>query len=223
MTAPKTVIVYRIDDAIIRDIDRELRSFGKIGEQGVIRARNRTAQFVRTQGQREVRKRLALPAAYVRDRVLITQATLADPAARVRVPRRQTLLSRFSYRQLTKRMKVDGETVQRDSGVRVRIRPGTSKVIPSAFTVPLKGGNGTGIAVRLDVLRRLGKKVDNSATGGDGRRRYEVLHTSSIRDAFADGYPEIRPAVQDFYQKQTERELANAIRRTQGRSAGGAS
>lgn len=222
MTRPPAVVVYRIDDNIVRDIDRELRSFGKVGEQGIVRARNRTAQFVRTLGQRTVRQRLALPAAYVRDRVLIEQATLAKPTAVVRVPRRQTRIDRFRYRQLTKAGK-DGQ--RRNAGIGVTIFPGEGDVLPSAFTVPLKqgrtgGAGGTGIAIRLDVLRRLGKNVDNTSTGGDGRRRYEVLHTSSIRDVFADDYAtEIGPAAARLYQAQTERELASAIRRTQGRAS----
>ncbi len=218
MTQP-AVVVYRIDDRIIRDLDRELRALGRTGMQGIVRARNRTAQFVRTQGQRTVRKRLALPAAYVRDRILIRQATLEDQTASVRVPRRQTRFDRFRFRELTKAVPGGG---RRGAGIAITLHPGEREVLPSAFTVPLRrgrdeGGGGTGIAIRTEVLRRLGSAVDGSATGGAGRRRYEVLHTSSIRDVFSDGYQtEIGPKAAAIYQQQTERELANAIRRTRG-------
>lgn len=193
----------------------------KLAEQGQRRAANRTASRLRTRSIKGIGEVTFLKAAYVRERIAIRQARPGQPGAALVARRRETRTDRFPYRQVFARG-ARGQRVK--AGISVRIKRGRPpETIASAFLVPLKrrnaepGTNGTGIAIRTDVLRQLGQNIDKSSLGGRGSRQYEVLHSSSVRDLFVD---QVRNGQGDdalrFYALQVETELRRALRR--GRS-----
>lgn len=187
----------------------------KLAAAGQRRAINRAASRLRTQGVRRIAARVNLKSAYVRERLELRQATPATNSAAVRARARETRMDRLPNRQITKRGK---NGAPRHAGIQVRIKKGRSaEALASAFYVPLRSGksdsgNGMGIAVRTSVLQKLGYRGDSGSAGGSGSRRYEVLHTSSIRDLLAD---EVRGGLGDeilnYYQVQTDSEMRRAI------------
>jgi hypothetical protein len=196
-----------------------LASAGQHVDAGQRRAQNRAAARLRAQAVKRIGQRVNLKAGYLRERIELYPSTTTKPQATVRARRRPTRLDRFPYRQLTRSRR--GKTKR--AGIAVRVLRGQGrKVIHSAFEVPLKwgrngdpGSSGHGIAVRVDVLRRLGKTLDGGSQGGSGSRRYQVLYSLSLAEMMQR---EIDTGVLDdtrrYYQQQVDLEMQRAISRS---------
>ncbi|HEU4589375.1 MAG TPA: hypothetical protein VFS13_00590 [Steroidobacteraceae bacterium] len=194
-----------------------LKNTGQYAAQGQARAINRTASRTRTQAVKRIGKRMFLKAAYLREHIEIRrQALPTHLQAILRTRARETRLDRFPNKQVYDRAKNGG---QKRAGVRVQIKRGRpARLIKSAFMVPVRrgkqdGAGGMGIAVRVDVLRKLGYPVDTGSLGGKGSRKYEVLHTTSIRDLFRDEIERegLGDELQAYYEAQTDAEIKRAI------------
>lgn len=195
----------------------QLAATPQLVDAGMRRAINRSAARLRSEAVKRIGRRVNLKAGYLRERIELFPSTATKPQATVLARRRPTRLDRFPHRQLRRK--------RRNAGISVRVlREGGAKTIPSAFLVPLKrgrkgepGSNGLGIAVRVDVLRRLGKTIDAGALGGSGSRRYQVLFSLSLAELMRR---EIDTGVLDdtraYYERQVSAEIARAAARAQG-------
>jgi hypothetical protein len=108
-----------------------------------------------------------------------------------------------------------GKTVRRKkSGVRVEIKPGTPKLLRSAFLVPLRrgkqdGAGGFSVALRNEVL---GDMDYQGKIGPRNGRAYMVLHSVSVHHAFKYALPRILPAAQDRLNREVEHEIGRALK-----------
>lgn len=222
----KLSISVKGDSVVIQ----ELSGFPKLVAAGQRRAKNNAASRLRTQGTRRIGQRVHLKASYIRGRIELVRAT-GDKPARVIGRARETRMDRFPNRQIMARGK-SGK--MRKAGIQVRIKRGRPPItITSAFYVPLRrgqaeAGGGLGIALRMSVLDRISRRGQEAmgyredATGfggmgeiaGAGRRRYAVLHASSIRDLLEDELDQgLADDVQTYYAQQVENEVQRAIAR----------
>lgn len=213
-----TLISFDLEnDVTVRHI---LDNLPQRGLQAVVRALNRTATFVRADAVREIPRFKRLKPSYIRQSIDIRNARVDRPEAYIFARRRGTQLSRFPFKQVkaavsslktTARAPLAGRRKlrvnQRNAGIQVQIKTdGPAKIMRSAFLINLRGGN-KGIAVRLEVLRRLGLTWSPSEEGGSGRRRFAVLHTSSVHDVYSDVLPDIATRVIPFLKTQLLHEL----------------
>lgn len=190
---------------------------GRRGVTAVVRAINRAATHARAEAGREIPKKVQFRPAYLRERIEIRQARTDRPEAYILARRRGTLLSRFPYRAV-QTTKVGQGRKRSGGGIQVTIKTGRpAKVLKSAFLVRLRSGRAdgagaVGIAVRNEVLKRLGIRAESE--GGHGRRRYSVLHTTSVHDVYRDALPGIAGRITPFLQRQLLHELEFELNRS---------
>lgn len=197
---------------------KALGDIPKYVEAGDRRAANRSLSRLRSLAVQRIGRRVSLRASYIRDRLQISPATPAKRTASLLARRRPTRLDRFPHRQIYRRS--NGKL--RKAGISVQVMRGGRKTIPSAFLVPLRrgrdtapGSGGYGIAVRTEVLRRLGKTMDAGAQGGSGSRRYQVLFSLSMAELMRR---EIDTGVTDEVRRYYEQQMALELQRAVSRS-----
>lgn len=192
----------------------KLDAVPKYGAAGVRRALNRTASRLRSRAIAGIRGRLNLKASYLREHINVFNASGTQTSARVVGRRRATRLDRFPNKQVYRENK-SGRRIR--GGVEVRVfknKPGA--MLYSGFYVPLRSGrkdsaNGRGIAVRVSVLRKLGENLDSGSFGGEGDRRYEVLHGLSVASMFdRELQGPLTPETEAYLAAQVRAEFARA-------------
>lgn len=160
----------------------------------LVSALNRQITSTRAAAVKAIRGLVALPAAYVRERLVLRRASGDRLEAAIVAKRRGVLLSRFRYTQRTQRAEGGG---RKGAGIAVTVRPGKRRLMPGAFLVPLRagrveGGNGMGIAVRTT------------------RSRYpiKVLHGPSVSQVFNAVRNDLAPEAAAKFKSEVERRLS---------------
>lgn len=191
-----------------------LKDVPTYGIAGLRRAINRTTSRLRSRAIVGIRNRVNLKASYLREHINVFNATGTRTSATVVGRRRATRLDRFPSRQVYRESK-SGKRIR--GGIEVRVfknKPGV--LLYSGFYVPLRAGkkdsaNGRGIAVRTSVLRAQGENLDSGSFGGEGARRYEVLHSLSVASLFdRELQGPLLPETNAYFQAQVRAELERA-------------
>ncbi len=148
------MITVDIDETQLAEVQERLAYLKNGAARALSRALNKTAARAKTIASSEIRKQINLSAAYVRDRLygpssgFEYRATVNKLTAKLSAKKRGILLREFAT--------TEARLGRLKTPVRVRVKPGSPKIMPGAFWVPLKGGNGLSIAIRkgsnLDVL-----------------------------------------------------------------------
>lgn len=176
---------FTVDDV---KAQKRLRDLATRVDPAIVRIVNRVATATRLKLSKTITSKIALPATYVRERLLLAPATVAKPVATIAAKQRGVLVSRFKWRQLFERNKT--KPGRHAAGVEITITPGKKVFVRKWFVIPtLKNDNGPGIAIRT----------------GKGRDAYEVLHGPSVSQVFSS----VRPDVSE----ETRTTLAAAVQR----------
>jgi hypothetical protein len=191
-------------DALVQHFLRELP---RRAPAAISRAFNRTIVHARQLALPAMQAKRALKTGYLRERIEIRRATPANVEARLRAPRRGTLLSRFPFRQVYSNWRVRGgfteKTRKRNkAGIQVEIKPGRVEILRGGFLVPLKRGTVAGAGGMGIAIREPGQ-----------RKRFEVLHSTSVHDVLGDVLPETAERMRPFLTRQLLHELEYEIAR----------
>lgn len=162
---------------------------------------NSTLKRSKPKAVRAVRAQVALPRAYVDERMREIPATKDRLEGRLATPKRGLLLSRFNFveRLLTRRRTrtrkgkgKKGESYKARAGIRVQVKPsGGKKLMPGAFLIRLRRGKELGTDVGIAIRKRRAK----------GRSNYTVRHGPSLSQVFFDVRDEIKPELKRDFER----------------------
>lgn len=167
-------------------------------ENGREKALFRTVKEVNQKGKllasREVRKELALKAAYVKSKIKTNKPSYSNLTARIYARKRGIQLSRFMTGQIKKKAKNGG---MKRAGVKVRVTPGSRiSKMRGYFALPLKNGN-FGIAKRV----------------GTGRNDYEIQYGPSVSQVMDTYLPEIQAELRPVAREKLAKEIESILKR----------
>jgi hypothetical protein len=176
-----------------------LKDFDKLDQQLVTRARqaiNRTIERTRTASGRAMRKEIDFAARYLSGsggRLRITnKATNAKLEATLLATDSPTSLARFATNRSI--------AASRKSGVRVKVSPGETRAMGSAFLMNLKGGN-VGLALRL----KPGESVRNKKFMTSMGKGLYLLYGPAVNQVFAGVATDQIPDALDFMEREFSR------------------
>lgn len=196
MTRPYVVAIEGLDETI--------SSLGEL-PPNIVRATrmaiNTTTRKSRALASRRIRDQVAFTAGYLSDRngrLSVTKfATDGSLESRIRGQFRPTSLARFA-------------TGSSRRGVRVRVNPGSSKLIARAFFMRLRAGNADietrsnqGLAIRL----KPGERITNKRNMIQVSSNLYLLYGPSVDQVFADVAEEITPETTDMLEAEFLRQL----------------
>lgn len=193
--------------AEIRVTTRGLKLMSKLAS-GNARARavaqtaiNSTLKRSKPKAVRAVRAQVALPRAYVDERMREIPATKDKLEGRLGTPKRGLLLSRFDFteRVLTRRRKRTvkgrgrkGDSYKARAGIRVKVKPsGRKKLMPGAFLIRLRRGKELGTDVGIAIRRR----------GAKGRGAYKVRYGPSLSQVYSGVKDDLAPAAKQEFER----------------------
>lgn len=165
----------------ISDVDRlaqELNANARQISVATARGINKTAAKLRTAANKAIREQVALPAAYVREKLILEKATAKRQEATLSATKRGVLLSRFRHSA-------------NKTGVRVTVKPGQSKQIAGAFLIRLRSGTTAGAGALGIAARRLTPQGTRVA-----RYPIDVFHGPSVSQVYDDTRERLIPAVE---------------------------
>ena len=171
------MISVDIDRAQFQDAQERLDHIKNGAARALSRALNKTASKAKTIASRAIRNQINLSAAYVRENLkgpasgFAYKATVNKLTARLSASKRGVLLYQFSTNSVA-------ATGRPPEQIKVRVKPGRSVAIPSAFWVRTKGSNKLTPAVRNSVLRQL--NMTRTTDSGS----FTVLHGPSLSQVF---------------------------------------
>ena len=164
----------RMDQGMLRDLQRDLSAIKNGSSKAMSRAINHTLGVTRTEASQRIRKQVALKAGYVKDRLVIRKATIAKPVGMIRTPSRGVLLSRYANRSYKSK-----------PGLGVKVKAGGGfKHMPGAFFIgPLKNSGATAIAIRTEkaLPSRSGALLKPKRFQG-----IKILYGPSVSQVFTD-------------------------------------
>ncbi|MGM0703883.1 MAG: phage tail protein [Pseudomonadota bacterium] len=154
----------KMDRAAVREIEQTLSHIRNGSNRAMANAINHTLTVTRTEASKEIRGQVKLKAAYVKERLRLRRASVANPTGRIATPTRGILLSRFTNREY------------KSGGIGVQVKPGSGqrKRMPGAFYLTFANG------VRAIAIR---------TKRGPGLGRSEgikVLYGPSVSQVFTD-------------------------------------
>ncbi len=172
------MISVDIDRAQFQDAQERLDHIKNGASRALSRALNKTASKAKTIASRAIRDQINLSAAYVRENLrgpangFDYKATVNKLTARISASKRGILLYQFSTNSVA-------ATGRPPEQIKVRVKPGRSIAIASAFWVRTKGSNKMTPAVRNSVLRQL--NMTRTTDSGS----FTVLHGPSLSQVFS--------------------------------------
>ncbi|MNK62102.1 hypothetical protein D3C87_812710 [compost metagenome] len=173
-----------------------------IAEQAAVLAVNDVAERQGiTEMRKEMRKEVAFPKGYLEGERLqvVKKARKGDISAMIRGRDRATSLARFAEGQNPENT--------RGRGVRVRVNPGQTRLMPKAFMVRLKNGN-LGVAVRLQP----GDQLRNSSKAVKLKDNTYLLYGPSVDQVFRGVAEDQTPQIQRLLTTQFLRQFARLSR-----------
>ncbi|MGE3907968.1 MAG: phage tail protein [Chloroflexota bacterium] len=193
--------------AELRVTARGLKLLGKLSA-GPTRARavaqtaiNSTLKRSKPKAVRAVRAQVALPRAYVDERMREIPATKDKLEGRLGTPKRGLLLSRFDFteRMLTRRRKRTvkgrgrkGDSYKARAGIRVKVKATSGKkLMPGAFLIRLRRGKELGTDVGIAIRRR----------GAKGRGNYKVRYGPSLSQVYSGVKDDLAPAAKQEFER----------------------
>lgn len=114
----------------IRDFGASLDAKASAINLAMARAINRAAVLAKTQSKRAIAQQVSIKSGTIGAALSLTKATSRDLRAIISTPRRGMSLAKYKNAQAFKRGR--GKKGQRD-GIRVTVKPGSTKVLKSAF------------------------------------------------------------------------------------------
>lgn len=172
------MISVEINRAQFQDAQERLDHIKNGAARALSRALNKTASKAKTIASRAIRNQINLSAAYVRENLkgpasgFAYKATVNKLTARLSASKRGVLLYQFSTNSVA-------ATGRPPEQIKVRVKPGRSVAILSAFWVRTKGSNKLTPAVRNSVLLQL----NMTSTTDSGS--FTVLHGPSLSQVFS--------------------------------------
>ncbi len=193
--------------AEIRLTARGLKTMAKLAN-GSARGRavaqtaiNSTLKRSKPKAVRAVRAQVALPRAYVDERMREIPATKDRLEGRLGTPKRGLLLSRFDFteRVLTRRRKrtrkgrgKKGDSYKARAGIRVKVKAtGGKKLRLGAFLIRLRRGKELGADVGIAIRKR----------GAKGRGNYKVRYGPSLSQVYSGVKDDLAPAAKQEFQR----------------------
>jgi hypothetical protein len=176
------------------DIDVLARGF-KLAEKErpkvIARAINRALPKARTLSGKAIREDLALPAAYVRERLSISKSNYTNLTGRLTAKGRPILWGRFKYRVSKK-------------GISARIGKQGRRVARGAFLVNLTAGDKR---VRTPAVRIGGRYP------GTKNLRFKPLYGPAIPQVLGEKLPSIEPEIGAYLQEQLSKNVDRLMER----------
>lgn len=188
----------------------QLRDIVDLPEEMLRKARqaiNTTARRTRAAASKEIRKQVDFPARYLSDgqngRLSISQyANQKTLEAKISGRERPTSLARFA--------KGSPESTRKAGGVRVGVKPGTSKWMGKAFLIRLPQGStltdtqyNLGLAIRLKPGESIQNKKHVVKMGGG----LYILYGPSVNQVFREVAEDAAPGAADFLEQEFVRLL----------------
>lgn len=169
-------------DTLARGFQRAERDRPKI----LTRAINRTLTKARTLTSKAVREDLALPAAYVRDRLSIRKANYNTLRGELTGRGRPILWARFKYRATRK-------------GVSARINKREGRrTARGGFVVPMRAG---GKRMAAPVVRMPGR-YRNTGSG-----RFKPLYAPSVAEVMTEKRAKVEPEIANYLATQVDNQV----------------
>jgi hypothetical protein len=185
----------------IRGIDKLRKSAAWVAaiphqmQRAAVTAINVAATRVEASAAREMQGRVNLPPGYIRGKLRVVRATMGKPVGAITIQRRAVPLARFSAQQLSAPApRAKGDRLRRiaaghkQAGVSMQVKH-SRKVAGRAFLIPLRGGNGMGVFIRVgpgrkDVEHMYGPSPDQlfRAWRDDNMRRVRNELSMAFRD-----------------------------------------
>lgn len=196
----------QVDPAQIKEVRDRLDYLKNGANRALSRALNKTASKAKTIASKAIRQQVNLSAAYVRETLkgpangLEYKATVSKLEAKLSAPQRGIRLDRFLVSPAPSRA---GKPAMGEEP-RVKVKASGSEVtLWSGFWVRAKNSGGFLIAVRNDVLRKLGMKQQISGALG-----YSALHGPSVSQVFTQVKdsisPDLTPVLADNLQHEMD-------------------
>lgn len=199
-----SVRIAGVDDVALDIAEATPRKVRQIAVQTL----NAAARRGRSRAVQLVRANLNLPAAYVRERLLVRTASKNSLAAQVAAPRRDVLLSRYAAKQRFSGLTKAGKPKRAGASVKVK-RAGSVQRLPGAFFVTLKNSGAQALAIR-----------DKSAARySTGNRRFEVLYGPSMDQSLTLHRADLVQGMQSYAEAEITRRVALLSRPAGGSSA----
>lgn len=198
----------QIDKASLSNVRLLLKGVKNEAPKILTRALNETAKKAGTEGSREVRKKVNLKAAYVKERLKVDKANFRNLQSRVKTPSRGLLLSRFSTNAQVKSEKISWikPPLVPKRGIKVKVDPsqgseyvtGGTEVRGKPFYMALKNGR-LAIAARRKVLGPQGGKI-------------KVFYGPSLSQVFNNVIDDLREPLAEFQEEQVSKQIDAVLR-----------
>jgi hypothetical protein len=180
----------KMDRAAVREVEQLLAHIKNGSNRAMANAINHTLTVTRTEAGREIRNQVKLKAAYVRERLRLSKASVAKPQGRIATPTRGILLSRFDNRAYAK------------GGIGVQVKPiGGKRRMPGAFYVTFANGVHA-IAIRTKHGPGLGRSEG-----------LKVLYGPSVSQVFTDVKDDLQAPSGERLIARMEHEAARLLAR----------
>lgn len=191
------------------DVVRLLDQYPEKATQAARMAINDTLKHGRTLAKREIGNQVNLKSGYLDGSSKYGRRLDTDPASgdvlrgRITGRREATSLYRFDGRQLY----APGKTVSRKkAGVSVKVDR-TTKRIPRAFIMNLKGGNH-GVAIRLPKGETPNRKWNGKPLYKNNTGNVYLLYGPSVNQVFDDVAEDLQPELTNYFQREFQRQFA---------------
>ena len=204
----------RVDINFDKKMLDQLERFPREASKAAVVAINDTLSKGRTMSKREIMNQVNLPASYLdgkskEGRRLDTRKVVKlgqEMSGSIIGRRRPTSLYRFDAQQLYAPAKNGG---RKRTGVSVKVDR-TTKRIPKAFIMNLKGGNH-GVAIRLPKGETPRRRWNGRPLYKNNTQNVYLLYGPSVNQVFDDVAEEIRSELSTILGREFQRQLARFI------------
>jgi hypothetical protein len=204
----------RVDINFDKQMLDQLERFPREASKAAKLAINDTLDHGRTMAKRQIMSEVNLPASYLdgkssEGRRLATRKVVRlgqEISGSIIGRRRPTSLYRYEARQLYAPAQKGGRKKQ---GVSVKVDR-TTKRIPKAFIMNLKGGNH-GVAIRLPKGQKPNRRWNGKPLYKNNTQNVYLLYGPSVNQVFDDVAEEIRPELNTYLGREFQRQLSRFI------------
>lgn len=204
----------RVDINFDKQMLKQLEEFPKEASKAAKLSINDTLDRGRTMAKQKIMSQVNLSASYLdgkssEGRRLDTRKVVRlgeEMSGSIIGRRRPISLYRFDAEQLYTSAKNGGK---KQAGVSVRVDR-TTKRIPKAFIMNLKGGN-RGVAIRLPKGKTPRRKWNGQPLYKNNTQNVYLLYGPSVNQVFDDVAEEIKPELSTYLGREFQRQLARFI------------
>lgn len=183
----------KLDQNQVEETRVLLRGLALDGPKILSRSLNKTATKGRQRSSEEIRKQVALKAAYVKSKLVVRRATYKRLQAKITAEKRGVLMTRYPYSQL------------KTGGVSVKIKKnGARQKLRGAFKTTLRAGGKT-----VDVLAVPDPQGGKYRTGN---RKISVLYSPSVSQVFNTVRDRVDDELVGYLEAETTKQIATFLR-----------